>query len=319
MRPSVVHSREIQDRPVGYAGPNLDPTGLTLTPEQLGRGVYALVAAPPPKDNGGVIVGSRSALVVDAGVNEEIARLIQRIATDLSSVPVRYLANTTYHGDHTFGNAAFSDDVIILSSYQNRVSMTDLEGEKRIRSGNMYGNDAAFRNVTVWRKPDITFERFLCVDLGDQEVELWHFGPGNAPGDTIVYAPGAQVAWTGNFLGHAGVAPMLLEGSPEPYIRSLDAMKETLDVETIVPGHGPLGPARPAIDWMIAYNQWLLEAVRKRITAGDSEAEAIEQVAPPDMLSVPPGAPPQLARLNVNMHRLDVMATYRALAAERKP
>jgi cyclase len=291
MRPTVIVSKEIQDRPSGYVGPNLDPAGLELIPKEFGEGVVALIASPPPKDNGGVIYGSRAALVVDAGVNGDVARQIQSLVRQVSPVPLRYLANTTYHGDHTFGNAAFPDDVVIVSSYQNKASMSDLQSEKRIRSGNMHGNVGALADVSIWRKPDVTFDRFLEIDLGGQTVELWHFGPGNAPGDTVVYAPSAKVAWTGNFLGHSRIAPMLLEGSPVSYVASLKAMKETLDARTIVPGHGPVDDAQQAIDAMIAYLEWLYDAVSQRVRAGDGESDSIDLVPPPDLLRLPAGAP----------------------------
>jgi hypothetical protein len=67
---------EIQERPAHYEGPNLDPTGVKLHPRFLGRGVYALLASRTPRDNSGVVIGSRGALVIDAGINGEMARQI---------------------------------------------------------------------------------------------------------------------------------------------------------------------------------------------------------------------------------------------------
>jgi cyclase len=137
MRPTVIVSREIQDRPSGYVGPNLDPAGLELIPKGSAKGWWHSSPTRHRKTTVGVIYGSRAALVVDAGVNADVARQIQSLVRQVSPVPLRYLANTTYHGDHTFGNAAFPDDVVIVSSYQNKASMSDLQSEKRIRSGNM--------------------------------------------------------------------------------------------------------------------------------------------------------------------------------------
>jgi cyclase len=54
-----------------------------------------------------LIVGENAALVIDAGVNGPTARKIQELAAKLTDVPIRYLINTNYHGDHTFGNYAF--------------------------------------------------------------------------------------------------------------------------------------------------------------------------------------------------------------------
>jgi len=212
------NSGELTERPPDYLGPNLNPNGLVLQPQQLSAGVYALMANMPPKDNNGVIIGERAVLVVDAGITAAVSRQIQDRVRQLTDTPIRYLVNTTYHGDHTFGNAAFPNDITIISSRQNKASMRDLDYEKRMRFGNMRGDQDALADVTSWRQPDVVFERYCAIDLGNKLVELWHFGPGNAPGDTIVYVPEAKVAWTGNFLMASGLPPMLLEGGPGPYI-----------------------------------------------------------------------------------------------------
>jgi cyclase len=315
MRPHVVGTREMEERPLGYLGPNLNPEGLRLIPTQLGTRVYALLANRPPADNNGLVIGTRCALLVDAGINGAMSTQLQSLAAELSPVPLRYIANTTYHGDHTFGNYAFPDEVVICSSYQNKASMSDLEREKRIRSGNLRGNTAAIEDVRTWRKPDITFDRFLEIDLGDEIVELWHFGQGNAPGDTVVYVPSAKVAFTGNYLPRAHIGPMLLEGSPGPYIESLARMKQTLDVKTIVPGHGPIGDAHEAIDTMVEYLQWLQDAVSRARDDGMTVDEAVQRVGVPPLLVFLDDAPhaDELNANNAQMHKLNVLAAYRAL------
>jgi cyclase len=311
---------EIEERPAGYGGPDLDPKGLVLQPQELGPGVYALMANQPPKDNNGLIVGSRTALVVDAGINGAVARQIQDIAASKADRPLAYLINTTYHGDHTFGNYAFPPEVVIISSVENRQSMGDLEQEKRTRSGNLRGNLAAIEDVTEWRLPDIVFEESLGIDLGDRFVELWHFGPGNGPGDVIVYVPDAKAAWTGNFLPSAGIPPMLLEGGPRPYIDSLRRMKATLDVEVVVPGHGPMGDGPEAIDSLIEYLAHLDQSVRSSFESGmDIETTLADNPIPPGRLL--PEASPLASGMNSlmkNLHRLNVLATYRSLKKGRE-
>jgi cyclase len=92
---------EFMERPPGYRGPNLEPSGVRLRPKRLAQGVYALMATQPPRDNSGVIIGERGALVVDAGINTAIADQIQQIVRRLTERPLLWLANTVYHGDHT--------------------------------------------------------------------------------------------------------------------------------------------------------------------------------------------------------------------------
>ncbi|QQO22224.1 MBL fold metallo-hydrolase [Bradyrhizobium diazoefficiens] len=174
---------EIQERPVGYVGPNLDPGGVRFRTRRLGSSVYAILARPMPRDNSGLIVGDDAALMIDAGINGDVARRLQRIAARLTDKPLRYLVNTNYHGDHTFGNFAFPPSVEIIAHRLTAEAMNDLAAEKRIRSGNLKGHEAAIADVTVWRRPDRVFDDRLDVDLGGRVVQLWHFGSGNTPGD----------------------------------------------------------------------------------------------------------------------------------------
>jgi cyclase len=169
-------SREIAERPPDYLGPNLNPRGLVLTPVPLGKGVHALMANQLPKDNNGVIIGDKCALVVDAGINGAISRHIQDLVRQLTDKPTRYLVNTTYHGDHTFGNYAFPESVTIVSSWQNRESMHDLDYEKRMRFGNLREDGESIADVTTWRRPDLVFDRYCAIDLGNRLVELWQRG-----------------------------------------------------------------------------------------------------------------------------------------------
>jgi len=315
----ILQTREMAERPKGYLGPNLNPEGLKLRPVKLGDGVYALLANEMPKDNNGVVIGEKAALVIDAGINGAVARQIQQIVRSITDKPIRYLVNTTYHGDHTFGNAAFPPEVTILSSRRNKLGMSDLANEKARRSGNLRGNLAALDGVTEWRKPDVTFDsERLEVDLGGIVVELWYFGPGNAPGDTTVYVPSARVAWTGNYLMAQGVPPMLLEGGTAPYIASLERFRDTLDAERIVPGHGPMGAARPALENFIAYMREIHAHVRRAIDDGLDVDAAVAAFPMSSLLHPPAGvAPdPNMAAMAPHLHRLNVMAEYRALAGK---
>jgi cyclase len=310
-------SQEISERPASYVGPNLNPAGLSLCPEQLGNGVYALMANEIPKDNNGVVFGEKWTLVVDAGINGAVASQIQELARSLSNKPVGYLVNTTYHGDHTFGNAAFPADVTIVSSSRNKESMSDLSREKAMRSKNLRGNVAALDEVTAWRKPDITFDDHLTIDLGGTTVELWYFGPGNAPGDTVVYVPSVKAAWTGNYLMAAGIPPMLLEGGAVPYIESLKRMASTLDVDTVVPGHGPMGAAKPAIENFIGYLSEIHRNVADAVANAQRLDDILGQYPSSRYLHPPEGTTPtpSLGELMPHLHRLNVMAEYKALTS----
>jgi glyoxylase-like metal-dependent hydrolase (beta-lactamase superfamily II) len=306
---------EMGERQPGFLAPNLSPVGLRLVPQELAKGVYALMANQLPKDNNGLIVGEKAALVVDAGITPGVGRHLQEVVREITDVPVRYLANTTFHGDHTFGNIAFPDDVAIVSSRLNKASMTDLETEKEYRGESMYG-DPGMEEVTHWREPDIVFDRFCEIDLGGRVVHLWHFGTGNGSGDTIVHVPDAKVAWAGNFLRHAGMPPMLLVGDPVGYTRSLRAMKATIELDRFVPGHGPLSEAEPSVSWMLAYLEEMVATVDQRRRQGVGLDEMLrEHHALRNPLTLPPEIPgaERFPALMQSLHQLNVLLTYRYL------
>jgi cyclase len=292
---------ELSERPPGFVGPDLSPQGLELKPRRLGGGVYALLANIPPKDNNGLVVGAKAALVVDAGVTPQIGQQIQRLAARLTDRPIAYLANTTFHGDHTFGNAAFPDRVSVVSSRANKAAMDDLDREKRLRGESMHADPHTL--------------------AGGCTVELWHFGPGNGPGDTLVHVPDAKVCWTGNFLGRAGIPPMLLIGDPVTYTASLRAMRDTLEVERLVPGHGFMADARPAMDWMLGYLERLGEQVSQRRAAGQPLEAMLEEIPLWDAMRLPPFLPRarRIAKLMRDLHRLNILATHQWLQRREAP
>lgn len=329
-----IPDREIAERPTGYEGPNLSPAGLELEPHRFGDGVYALMANLLPKDNNGVIAGCEAALVVDAGVTADVSARIQHLAAELTDAPLRYLVNTTYHGDHTFGNAAFPPDVTVVSSRINKENMTDLGYEKSTRAKNMYGDEGLLDAVTDWRTPDVVFDSRAEIDLGGRVVQLWQFGPGNGPGDTVVYVPDTRTAWTGNYLCHAGTAPMLLQGGPDPYLASLRRMSAALpELRTVVPGHGPMGDGHEAIDWLIDYLERLRDDVTRLHAAGRGLEETLESCPSPfeggldeRLRAALTGYHGPQDRIQAgflalcrNLHRLNVLATYRIVAASDQP
>ncbi|WP_433461761.1 MBL fold metallo-hydrolase [Spirillospora sp. CA-128828] len=312
----------MSERQEDFVPPNLSPRGLRLRPAELADGVYALMANQIPKDNNGLIVGDRAAMVIDSGITPGVGRYLQEVVAELTDKPVRYLANTTFHGDHTFGNSAFGDDVTLVSSRLNKASMAtiSLEHEKALRLSSMYGDDG-LDAVVAWRQPDLVFDRFCEIDLGGRVVHLWHFGPGNGSGDTIVHVPDAKVAWVGNFLRHHGIPPMLLAGDPVGYARSIQALKATIRVDTLVPGHGPLAAAEPGISWHLHYLHRLAASVSRLRDEGASVDKALDEVVLDDPLPLSEVVPDagaeehdRFAALVRSNHRLNVLLSYRWLA-----
>ncbi len=76
-----------------------------------------------PHGNTGVILGAAGVLVVDATLYPSRARADIGLIRAVTNLPVRWLVNTHWHGDHTHGNAVYRDSfpgLAIIGARQNR-------------------------------------------------------------------------------------------------------------------------------------------------------------------------------------------------------
>src|SRR5438046_6526574 len=143
--------------------------------------------------------------------------------------------------------------------------MRDFEREKRFLLPTVDNDPTVFGDVRL-RLPDVVLDEYLELDLGGRVVELYHFGHGNTPGDTVVFVPEARVAWTGNLIAGEGFIPFLIEGGAGAYLETMAKFTHTLEVATIVPGHGLL-TSGTILGRHLPYLSELIESVRKAIRA----------------------------------------------------
>lgn len=316
----------LSQSPQGMFVPPLHPAGATLATQDLAPGVYALVSSKVPVDNSGFVVGENGVLVIDAHINGAMARQIQGAVRRVTPKPILYLINTNYHGDHTFGNYAFPVETRIVAHRKTAELMKDFEREKEFLLAAVNGDRAVFADVRP-RLPDVVFDDYLRLDLGGRTVELYHFGFGNTPGDTVVYVPEAKAAWTGNLILGEGTLPFLLEGHAEEFLLTIARLAETLDVRTIVPGHGRLTTGAILSRYMDYLNDLML-TVRGAVTSGRSLEETLS-AAPLPARYVPSGGPTTAAdpqqqqmlqqgqALLQALHRRNVWMVYQDLASRR--
>ena len=106
---------------------------------------------------------------------------------------------------------------------------------------------------------------------GDLEIQLVYNGPAHTMGDAQIYLPRYKVLFAGDVAFHY-VAPHFWQGHGSGLLRVLDWIRD-LDVETIVPGHGPIGGKKDIAE-MREYVETLKREAKKRFDAGMSAVEA---------------------------------------------
>ena len=290
--------------PERFIPPFLDPTGAKLRTQRLANNVYALLSDQGAIDNNGFVVGDRGVLVIDSHINAKMAQQIIQAVAGTTNKPILYVANTNYHGDHTFGNNSFPKSTQIVVQKETARQLTNMDLEKEWMIPAVRGNTDVYKDV-VFRKPTIVFDRYLSIDLGGVTVELHHFGSGSTDGDTVVYVPSAKTAWTGNLVVGKGTLPPLFEGKPARYLETIRTFRTSLEVETVVPGHGELASGS-ILERYETYLDSLVADLNELASARASVEEALQRLPIDRYHKFPEGTPDGFVAYVTGLHRLAV-------------
>jgi len=256
-------------------GESPDPYQRKVT--RLAEGVYSIEHGHPitggTSGNSMVVIGDRQVLVVDScflpsAAREDIAQIPQ-----WTDKPVAYLINTHFHNDHNNGNKTYLDafpGLAIIAQEETRKDMDliqpgnvermpkqlattvaafkagkrqdgtplDADDKKQVEQilPGLEQRLADYRSL-VYQPPTLTFTSKIDIDLGNRMVQVMHLGRGNTPGDAIVYLPKEKIVAAGDLLVYP--IPYTYDGYPAEWVLTLQKMAQ-LDLEIIVPGHGPL-------------------------------------------------------------------------------
>ena len=246
--------------------------------------------------NAGLIVdGDRSLLVdtlFDARLTGDMLGAMED-ATGLAADDIGTLVNTHANGDHTHGNGLCRHAEIIASEASAREMeevdaarlRTMMEAAPNLGPTGKYlldiFGDFDFGDVAE-RAPTRTFSGALELRVGDKRVELIEVGPAHTAGDVLVHVPDDRIVYTGDILFIDGT-PIMWAGPVGNWIAACDRILE-MDVEAIVPGHGPITD-KAGVRTVQAYLRYIDGEARKRFDAGLAVRDAAHDIALGDYAS----------------------------------
>ncbi len=254
----------------GFAGaqPLIDWEKIQIKTVDLGNKTYML------EGQGGnitLVVGTDGIIMIDgqfAPLSDKIKAAIKAI----SPLPVKYMVNTHFHGDHTGGNENFAKDGVIIFAHDNirvRLAAGTIAG--------LTGNTAKPRPPEALPKQTYT-GGVTTLEVGGRKVRLIHGANAHTDGDTWVHIEDANVIATGdtfNNLKRYQNIDYANGGDVRGMIRINAAFLGASNAETkIVPGHGGLANRNDVIEF---YGMLVTSAQRieKLHNEGKTEAEVI--------------------------------------------
>ncbi len=283
------------------------PTRHDFEMVQVAEGIYSFIAnesnSGSVQGNVTLIVGDKSAVLVDAGQFPSLAERMALKIREVTQKPVRVLINTHWHGDHLLANYIFKEKFqgLIMVAHAEAVPMmlkyygkwdeevagfpktietirehiktgkrrdgTPMDEEQKL--GLQIDTDALEQDLPEVRRmkfepPDMTFTKEVHFDLGNRDVKVVNYGWGNTAGDAVIIVPDAKVLITGDTVVYP--TPYSFGSNHGEWIKVLNQLI-AVDAVKIVPGHGPVMEDTSYIKTLIA----LLEDVRTQVRAATKE------------------------------------------------
>ena len=247
---------------------NIDFSKVEVKTTDLGNKTYMLQGAG---GNVTVAVGTDGIIMVDsqfAPMHDKLKAAIEKI----SPLPIKYLINTHYHGDHTGGNAAFHKDGATIVA-QDNIRVRLAAGTTNALTGNKAPPQPADALPT-----DTYWGGSKTVEAGGRKALLTHIYTAHTDGDSYVFFDDANVLSTGDIFGNTGRYNTIDFGNGgdiRGLIRALDAyIKVSNDQTKVVPGHGELATKAN----LVAFREMLVtsrDRIQKLFNEGKTEQEVL--------------------------------------------
>ena len=254
----------------------------------LGNGAYAYLQPDEGSgwgwSNGGLIVDGKELLLVDTLRDEKLTKAMLdalRDATGLAAKDIGKLVNTHKDGDHWFGNRLMAHADIIASeataeamkhgdagAVPQRARRTGRRALSAITSSRFTARRSTSK-ASIRSAPSAPSPARCRSRSATRTCILIEVGPAHTEGDTLVHVPANKTVYTGDIV-FLDVTPVIWAGPAENWLAAIDRIL-AMDVETVVPGHGPItdkngGPARARLSDLCARRD--AQALRRRHVAG---------------------------------------------------
>ena len=228
-----------------------------LQRERVAENVYSFQSDIYAQVNAGAVVGPNWAIVIDTlALPDETLEIRQFIEQELQ-VPVRYVINTHYHADHTWGNYLFPNATILSSTLCRE--LIDTKGRASLEEAKKQGTTFRQGRIVL---PHLTFsEGSMNLRIGKKTLTMLPF-PGHSPDNIGVIVEEDRVLFAGDVFMPI---PYIVDGDAEDMIQSLKEIGK-MGLENVVQGHGDIvlrGEVEISIKDNLAYLSAIRRAVRK--------------------------------------------------------
>jgi cyclase len=277
-------------------GPGTDFTKIDITAEKIAPNLYMLSGSagldPGHQDAAGgrigVLAGPDGIFMVDTQYGQLTDKVLAAIR-QISPAPIRFMANTHVHIDHTGGNANFAKMGVTIFARE------ELREELLHPPALANGNPAPARDPASLPVVTYGLGAPVKIHMNGEIVDLIPVRAAHTGGDTMIRFENANAIMIGDFYRNYGYPYIDTNngGSLKGALEALDATMELAGPETkLIPGHGNIIRRTD----LIPYRDMILAVqakVQQLIAQGKTREEVLAaKVTAPYNAKVPGGLLP---------------------------
>jgi cyclase len=248
-----------------------DPPLRLMLRERVASNIYVFTSELYAQVTAGAIITSAGAIMIDTLAFPSETKQIIQFIEERHNVPIRYVINTHYHADHTYGTCLFGQARV--ASHALCRELLDTRGRQALELSRRNSREMAPIKL---RLPEIVFaEGHFNLHLGGVTLRMWH-APGHSPDMIVCLVEEEDILFAADSMMPL---PFFSDGDINDFISTLESLREQ-PFNNVVQGHGEVilrGEVHTKIDEDLHYLHTLQARVEEVVERGD-DPDALSEI-----------------------------------------